>query len=48
MYVGPGTKFRFTENAALGPVTNKVTAALALMHEQCCVENRFAGGEAVL
>ena len=27
VYVGPGTKFRFTENAALGPVTNKVTVA---------------------
>ncbi|CAK0787190.1 hypothetical protein CVIRNUC_010406 [Coccomyxa viridis] len=23
VYVGPGTKFRFTENQALGPVTNK-------------------------
>ena len=28
VYVGPGTKFRFTENQALGPVTNKVALRL--------------------
>ncbi len=28
VYVGPGTKFRFTENQALGPVTNKVAFCL--------------------
>ena len=30
VYVGPGTKFRFTENQALGPVTNKVQFCLVL------------------
>lgn len=32
VYIGPGTKFRFTENAALGPVTNKVTGPDSRLH----------------